>query len=125
MISVVAPAGYGKTTFLSQFAERRQPQVAWVSLDASDNDPAVLLTYIAMALDRVEAIDPRLFRALVSSGAGIEVPRRLVAAMAAMRNTVALVIDNLDAVTSRESLDALTALGARTANWLEPCDWFA
>ena len=110
VISVVAPAGYGKTTFLSQFAERRQSQVAWVSLDASDNDPAVLLTYIAMALDRVEAIDPRLFRALVSSGAGIEVPRRLVAAMATMRNTVALVIDNLDAVTSRESLDALTAL---------------
>ena len=82
VISVVAPAGYGKTTLLAQWAERKKPRVGWVSVDDRDNDPVVLLTYIAVALDRVEAIDPRVFRALASSGAGIEVPRRLVAAMA-------------------------------------------
>ena len=110
VISVVAPAGYGKTTLLAQWAERKEPRVAWVSVDDRDNDPVVLLTYIAVALDRVEAIDPRVFRALASSGAGIEVPRRLVAAMGRMRQPVALVIDNLEVVTSTESLDAIAAL---------------
>ena len=70
VISVVAPAGYGKTTFLAQWAERKKPRVGWVSVDDRDNDPVVLLTYIAVALDRIEAIDPRVFRALASSGAG-------------------------------------------------------
>ena len=110
VISVVAPAGYGKTTLLAQWAERKEPRVGWVSVDDRDNDPVVLLTYIAVALDRVEAIDPRVFRALASSGAGIEVPRRLVAAMASMRQPVALVIDNFEVVTNPESLDAIAAL---------------
>jgi LuxR family maltose regulon positive regulatory protein len=55
---VVAPPGYGKTTLLAQWAERKGRWVGWVSVDHRDNDPAVLLTYIATALDRVELIDP-------------------------------------------------------------------
>ncbi len=110
VISVVAPAGYGKTTLLAQWAERKVPRVGWVSVDDRDNDPVVLLTYVAVALDRVEAIDPRVFRALASSGAGFEVPRRLVAAMARMRHPVALVIDNFEVVTNPESLDAIAGL---------------
>ena len=56
VISVVAPAGYGKTTLLAQWAESRQPRVAWVSADHRDNDPAVLLTYLASALARVSRL---------------------------------------------------------------------
>ena len=51
LVSVVAPAGYGKTTLLSQWAERGGQAFAWVSIDEQDNDPKVLLTYIAEALD--------------------------------------------------------------------------
>src|SRR6478735_3723734 len=58
LIAVVAPAGYGKTTLLAQWADRQQPRVAWLSADARDNDPAVLLTYLACALDRIEPLDP-------------------------------------------------------------------
>ncbi len=112
VVSVVAPAGYGKTTFLAQWAEDKKPQLAWVSIDDRDNDPVVLLSYIAVALDRIEAIDPRVFRALASSGASTsrEGPRWLLAAMAKMRRPGALVIDNLEAVTNSESLDAIAAL---------------
>src|ERR1700721_622514 len=49
IVSVVAPAGYGKTTLLSQWAERNGKAFAWVSLDEKDNDPKVLLTYVARA----------------------------------------------------------------------------
>jgi LuxR family transcriptional regulator, maltose regulon positive regulatory protein len=63
-VCVVAPAGYGKTTLLGQWAERTRRRVAWVSVDRRDNDPVVLLTYLAVALDRVEPIDPGVFQAL-------------------------------------------------------------
>ena len=78
IVSVVAPPGYGKTTLLSQWAERNGQAFAWVSVDEGDNDPKVLLTYIAEALDAVEPIGERVFDALaspVSSVPGSVVPR--------------------------------------------------
>src|SRR5262249_41508614 len=79
VVSVVAPAGYGKTTLLSQWAERRGQAFAWVSVDEADNDPKVLLTYIAHALDAVEPVGERVFDALASRSASVPgsvVPRR-------------------------------------------------
>ena len=57
IVSVVAPPGYGKTTLLSQWAERNGQAFAWVSLEEPDNDPKVFLRYVAEALDAVEPID--------------------------------------------------------------------
>src|SRR5689334_15362549 len=56
IVSVVAPAGYGKTSLLAQWAERDGRSFAWVSVDAKDNDPKVLLTYGAEALNVVEPL---------------------------------------------------------------------
>ena len=49
---VVAPAGWGKTTLLSQWAHDRaeRRQVAWVSLDQSDDEPTRFWTYVLTAL---------------------------------------------------------------------------
>jgi LuxR family transcriptional regulator, maltose regulon positive regulatory protein len=69
IVCVVAPAGYGKTTLLAQWAQHTAHRVAWVSLDERDNDPAVLLTYLAVALDRVEPIDPKVVRGLAGPAA--------------------------------------------------------
>ena len=65
--SIVAPTGYGKTTLMCQWAARDRRPFAWVSLDAHDDDPRTLLEYIATALDRIETLDPSIFRALRSS----------------------------------------------------------
>ena len=64
VVTVVAPAGYGKTTVLRQWAEQDDRPFAWLSIDDDDNDPAVLVTYLAVALDRVQPIDARVFAAL-------------------------------------------------------------
>ena len=64
---MVAPPGYGKTTLMAQWAERIGSRVAWVSCDDGDNDPVVLLSALAVALDRIEPIDPAIFSALASS----------------------------------------------------------
>ena len=110
VISVVAPPGYGKTTLLAQWAERTQTPVGWISADAHDNDPAVLLSYVAVALHRIERIHPAVFRTITASGAEVTGPRRLAAAMADMEQPVSLVLDHLEAVTNRQSLDAVAAL---------------
>ncbi len=53
LILVCAPAGSGKTAMLADWARRGQRQVAWLSLDAGDNDPARLWRHAVAALDRV------------------------------------------------------------------------
>ena len=110
VISVVAPAGYGKTTLLAQWAECRQPRAAWVSADDHDNDLAVLLTYLAVAVDRVERLDPALFRALAAPGEAVKVVPRLASAIASLRQPIALVLDHTDAITNQECLDAIAQL---------------
>ena len=57
---VCAPAGFGKTTLLSQWVHRvraTEPEVrvAWLSLDAGDNDPARFLTHLVAAIHNVDA----------------------------------------------------------------------
>ncbi|MGH3099695.1 MAG: hypothetical protein ACRDPU_01790, partial [Thermoleophilia bacterium] len=94
VVCVVAPAGYGKTTLLSQWAEQRG-RAAWVSLDERDNDPEILLACAAAALNRVEAIDPELLRTRWLGGASIAATAvtRLAGAMSGMKEPVALVLD--------------------------------
>jgi LuxR family maltose regulon positive regulatory protein len=51
---ISAPAGFGKTTLLSEWAASSQQPVAWLSLDEGDNDPAFFLVYIISALQTLE-----------------------------------------------------------------------
>ena len=47
---VSAPAGFGKTTLLSEWIADCGRPIAWVSLDEGDNDPIRFLTYLVGAL---------------------------------------------------------------------------
>ncbi len=49
---VAAPAGFGKTTLLSAWLAPRAGAVAlaWVALDAGDNDPPLFWSYVLAAL---------------------------------------------------------------------------
>jgi LuxR family maltose regulon positive regulatory protein len=53
LVLACAPAGYGKTVLLAEWARGRQRPVAWLSLDAGDNDPARFWRHTVAALDRV------------------------------------------------------------------------
>ena len=52
LVLVCAPAGSGKTALLSSWARCGQRPAAWLSLDASDNDPARFWRHAVAALDR-------------------------------------------------------------------------
>ena len=112
LVLLSAGPGWGKTTLLAQWASRSQRPFAWVSVDEKDNDPIVLLTYVAAALDRVSRLDQSVFDALASAGASIEgtVVPRLGAALATMDEDLVLVLDDLHLLDNPASLDAIEAL---------------
>ena len=112
IVSVVAPAGYGKTTLLSQWAERNGQSFAWVSVDEADNDAKVLLSYVAEALDTVEPIDERVFDALASPGSSVpgSVVPRLGSAFSSMTSPVVLVLDDVHVLHNSECRAALSVL---------------
>src|SRR5271170_6409301 len=112
IVSVVAPAFYGKTTLLSQWAERNGQAFAWVSVDKGDNDPKVLLTYVAEALDAVEPVGGRVFDALASPVSSVpgSVDPRLAAAFASMTSPVVLMLDDVHVLHNSECRAALSVL---------------
>jgi LuxR family transcriptional regulator, maltose regulon positive regulatory protein len=114
LLCVVAPSGYGKTTLLVQWAQRNQRRVAWVSVDDHDNDPAVLLTYLAAALDRIEPIDPDVLLPLsLPDVVAATVVPRLAAEVSSMTEPVWLVLDHVELLSNQECLDALAELAVR------------
>jgi LuxR family transcriptional regulator, maltose regulon positive regulatory protein len=112
IVSVVAPPGYGKTTVLAQWAERGGRAFAWVSVDERDNDPRVLLGWVARALDGVAPVGGRVFEALASPGCSVRgsVVPRLGAALWSMTVPVVLVVDDVHVLVDRECRDALSVL---------------
>ncbi len=54
VVGVTAPAGYGKSTFLAEWALVEERRVAWVALDHFDNDPASLMSVLASAYAQID-----------------------------------------------------------------------
>jgi LuxR family transcriptional regulator, maltose regulon positive regulatory protein len=112
VVAVCAPAGYGKTVLAAEWAERDPRPFVWLSIDRQDNDPAVLLTYLAVGLDRVEPIDPAVLSALASRGASIThtVLPPLASALSSKALPVVVVLDDVHLLHDQEGLDALAVL---------------
>ena len=65
---ISAPAGFGKTTLVSEWVAGSKRPVAWLSLDEGDNDPTRFLTYLVAALRTLALRSPS-----VLLGSGVEV----------------------------------------------------
>jgi LuxR family maltose regulon positive regulatory protein len=121
---ISAPAGFGKTTLLSEWVNQtatgqspisnlQYPKFAWLSLNESDNDPARFLTYFVAALQTVEeglgASVLNAFRAPqpppVESALTV-----LLNEIAAIPGDLALVLDDYHLITAQPIHKALTFL---------------
>ena len=52
---ISAPAGFGKTTLVSEWVAGCERPAAWLSLDEGDNDPTRFLAYLIAALQTIAA----------------------------------------------------------------------
>ena len=53
LVLVCAPAGYGKTVLLADWARHSRRPAAWLSLDAGDNDPVRFWRHLVAALYQI------------------------------------------------------------------------
>jgi LuxR family transcriptional regulator, maltose regulon positive regulatory protein len=109
---VSAPAGFGKTALLADWARGGRRPVAWLSLDTGDNDPARFWRHLAAAIGRLRPMvgerlgglldpPPRSFAAVVTA---------LVNQLAAEPDPIVLVLDDyhlVEAAPVHESVGLL------------------
>jgi LuxR family maltose regulon positive regulatory protein len=95
---VVAPAGSGKSTLVSQWCQEQAPgRVAWLSLDTDDNEPRRFLQYLCAALERVVPEVASPVRALLQAPqhpASAEALTLLLNGLASLEHPVTLVLDD-------------------------------
>jgi ATP/maltotriose-dependent transcriptional regulator MalT len=110
---IAAPAGFGKTTLLSEWVANCERPAAWLSLDEADSDPARFLTYFVAAVQTIAAtIGAGVLSALQSSQ-----PPPLEALLVALLNDLStiqddfvLVLDDYHVVDAQPIDQALTSL---------------
>jgi ATP/maltotriose-dependent transcriptional regulator MalT len=110
---VAAPAGFGKTTLVSEWLAGRGRPAAWLSLDEGDNDPARFLMYLVSALRTVVADVGG--EALATLQAPQTPPieallTTLLNDLAAVADELVLVLDDYHTLDSRPVDEALTFL---------------
>jgi LuxR family maltose regulon positive regulatory protein len=86
---VSAPAGYGKTTLITEWAAQSDQPLAWLSLDQGDNDSTRFWIYVVAALQTVrDDIDEIAQTAIRSPD-----PSSFESALIRMLNQIATVLD--------------------------------
>ena len=112
---VSAPAGFGKTTLLTEWlaaAAADGTATAWLSLDQRDDDPAVFWAYVISALDKaVDGVGERALALLQAAPSPIEtVVEALLNDLQAVAGDVVLVLDDYHVIESREVQGSMTFL---------------
>jgi LuxR family maltose regulon positive regulatory protein len=99
-----APAGFGKTTLLSEWMIQLQDRAAWLSLDEGDNDEARFWTYLVAALQTVQVDlgqDALRFLQTPQQPATQAVLTTLLNEMAALPQDSILVLDDYHLISER------------------------
>lgn len=115
VVLVSAPAGFGKTTLLTEWlpvAAEAGLLTAWVSLDRRDNDPSLFWSYVIAAVQSVvPTAGAEATRVLQTSPAELEnVVGSLVNDLAGLSGELVLVLDDFHVVESVEVHDAMRFL---------------
>jgi LuxR family maltose regulon positive regulatory protein len=112
VVAVTAPAGYGKSTFLAEWAAAEDRRVAWVSLGRFDDDPGMLLVSLASAYWRAGLGSADLVADMRGPGVsalGRAAPR-LASALHASPVPFVLMLDDLHELHSPACHDVLSVL---------------
>ncbi len=110
---ISAPAGFGKTTLLSEWIPTSERCVAWVSLDQGDNDPVRFWAYFIAALQMLHPSIGELALALFRSpqpAPVLSVMTTLVNEIDAFPDVFALVLDDYHVIESQLIHEALAFL---------------
>ncbi len=117
-----APAGFGKTTLVSNWVENLRDNTeisdypirfAWLSLDEDDNDPVRFLTYFITALNQIKEIDSDLGQGALSMIQSPQPPPTnavlisLINELAAIPDKIVIVLDDCHLIEAEPIHQAL------------------
>ena len=118
---LAAPAGFGKTTLLAAWcAQMKTMQVAWLSLEPNDDDPARFLMYVSAALATIDPEPVRGIQALLETLPAIppqQILTTLLNGLANRHEPIALALDDVHNL----ELAAVNALLAFLIEHCPPC----
>jgi LuxR family maltose regulon positive regulatory protein len=104
VVLVSAPAGFGKTTLLAQWATEAEDsglRTAWLSLDRRDSDPVVFWSYVIAALRKIdEELGTAALGTLQSAPGGVDAVIGALLNDLAARDDTVLVLDDYHAIES-------------------------
>jgi LuxR family maltose regulon positive regulatory protein len=112
LIVLSAPAGYGKTTLLSQWAATGSRPFAWVTVDETDSDPAQFAHHVAVALAGAHRLPESATATLaaIRPGGWARVLRQLLRVVHALPGPTVVVLDDLQDLQGRQSLSLIQGL---------------
>jgi len=111
LILVSAPAGFGKTTVVSDWISQNKIPAAWLSLDSGDNDPAVFLNYI---ISGIQSIHPEFGQSALkllnspNRPFGESIANLLINEILNINSNFLLVLDDFHLIKSNEVLKLVT-----------------
>lgn len=116
VVLLSAPPGFGKTTLLAEWASTWPHALAWLTLDADDNDPQLFLRYLVEALRQTGLTDlpptPELWAYPGPEAAFENAFIALTNALETLTTPLAVVLDDYHLVTH-------PALHRAMADWIE------
>ena len=108
---ISAPAGYGKTTLISEWIHSRKWPAAWISLDEGDNDPARFFSYLGAAIQTAKPEFGDLSPFQISPGRPFEsVMVSLVNLLANIPGPILIVLDDYHVIHNQSLHDSLAYL---------------
>ena len=116
VVLVAAPAGFGKTTLLAQWANRDDRRFAYVALDPWDNDPLALWSGVVLSVRRLEPGFGASVEPMLQSVGGTVVHgliRRLSVELEQLDEPVVLVLDDFHMIRDMTCLESVEALIAQ------------
>jgi LuxR family maltose regulon positive regulatory protein len=110
---IAAPAGFGKTTLLSQWLSSCAQPAAWLTLDERDGEPAYFLAYLIAA---IQTVAPHVGAGTLAALRAPQPPPTtaimtlLINELAALTHPITLVLDDYHRVDSPQVDQALSLL---------------
>lgn len=113
LLTVTAPAGYGKTTLITQWSKVDPRPFRWLQLEPNDDDPVRLTRDLGFSLSAPDPIDTSLLASL-GGGVGALVPIVLPRLARVLRELppFVLVLDNAEVLHDEGACDVLITLVA-------------
>ena len=113
VVLVSAPAGFGKSTLLAEWAVQNEVPVAWVSLDKSENDARTFLSYLIASVQQIyPGLGDASLSALNMPGTPAVAPllHAWINDISTHAQPFALILDDFHQISDKEVIDIICEL---------------